>query len=67
MPDGVRADLLPFSLNLCFMLKSGAKGIFLLLNTCKYLELLTKTDNKSDKTTIKMMESKNKKKIAKMC
>ena len=34
---------------------------------CKYLELFTKTDNKSDKTTTKIIKSKNKKKIAKMC
>jgi hypothetical protein len=38
-----------------------------IINACKYLELFAKTDNKSDKMTIKMMELKNKKKIAKMC
>jgi hypothetical protein len=37
------------------------------MNACKYLELFTKTDNKSDKTTTKIIKSKNKKKIAKMC
>lgn len=67
MPGGVEADLFAFFFLLCFILKSGAKGIFLLLNACKYLELFTKTDNKSDKTTTKIIKSKNKKKIAKMC
>ena len=67
MPDGVRADLFAFFFEPLFHVEVRAKGIFLLLNACKYLELFTKADNKSDKMTIKMIESKNKKKIAKMC
>jgi len=51
----------------CTIISAWLNCYNFIINACEYLELFSKTDNKSDKTTIKMMELKNKKKIAKMC